>query len=99
MEIQDDRTAEQRESHTWLVIGTDKFMGKWANDCGRFNGPSYAAWACEPQWRSSCLGWVENRSDMSRVREVIDGNGLNVGNYRPSGDGHLHIYVWEHSSS
>ena len=97
-EIQDDRTAEQKTTHTWLVVGTDRFMGKWANDCGRFDGPSYAAWACEPEHRLDCLCWVERRGDMSRVREVYERSEFSgFKRYKPSGNGHVHIYVWSRS--
>lgn len=83
MVIQDDRTAEQRNTHTWLIAGTDSFMSGWGH---ARNGTSIAVWACEPQHRSKVLQWVENRGDMKRVREVGS-------NYRPHGHGHCHIYV------
>ena len=81
----DDRTPEQMQTHTWLVIGTDSFMSGWGK--ASF-GNSYAAWACTPEDRRACLGWVESRSDMKRVREAP------AHDYRPSGNGHLHIYVY-----
>jgi hypothetical protein len=84
MQIQDDRTPEQRATHTCLVVGTDRFMSGWGKARG---GKSYAAWACEPAKRNDCLCWVERRGDMQRVRETCDP-------YRPQGPGHLHIYVW-----
>ena len=82
----DDRTPEQMQTHTWLVIGTDTFMSGWGKAAF---GNSYAAWACTPQDRRACLGWVESRSDMKRVREAP------ASSYRPSGNGHLHIYVYD----
>ena len=85
MEMQDDRTAEQMQTHTWLVIGTDKFMSGWGRAQG---GKSIAAWACLPEHRHMVLDWVEGRSDMLRVRETTDP-------YRPRGAGHCHIYVVE----
>ena len=85
MKMQDDRTPEQQVTHTWLVIGTDRFMNGWGEAEG---GVSYAVWACKPEDRHECLSWVERRGDMRRVREV-------AGEYRPRGKGHCHIYVWE----
>lgn len=86
MIIQDDRTNEQKETHNWLVIGTDTFMSGW-----HFakNGKSYAAWACKPEDRWKVLNWVESRSDMIRVREVSEEHKR----YQPKGNGHCHIYV------
>ena len=66
MITQDDRTAAQLETHTWLVVGTDKFMSGWGEARG---GTSVAAWACLPEDRKEVLEWVERRNDMKRVRE------------------------------
>ena len=80
----DDRTDEQVETHTTIILMTDRFMSGWGKANG---GPSYAGWACESQHRNAVLSWVESRSDAMRVREVSNG-------YRPpSGPGHCHIYV------
>ena len=87
MIIDDDRTAEQRKTHTWLVVGTDRGMSGWGK---AENGVSYAAWACDPDRRNDCLCWVERRKDMTRVREVSEFEAP----YRPRAKGHLHIYVW-----
>ena len=83
MNVRDDRTEEQKQTHTWLVIGTDKFLSGWGKAAG---GKSVAAWACKPADRIKVLDWVERRSDMLRVRET-------TGPYRPSGKGDCHIYV------
>lgn len=80
---QDDRTAEQKKTHSWLVIGTDRFLSGWGRAAG---GLSYAAWACRPDDRDKVLRWVEGRRDMKRVREATDP-------YYPNGCQHLHIYV------
>lgn len=90
MIIQDDRTDAQRQSHTWLIVGTDTFMSGWGEAEG---GTSYAAWACKPEDRSRVLAWVENRKDMKRVREASEYDRK----YRPSGRGHCHIYVVDDS--
>ena len=86
----DDRTAEQQTTHTRLVIGTDRFMSGWGH---ARDGASYAAWACTGEDWANCLEWVDNRSDMSRVRTAVD----SISNrYRPGpGCAHLHIYVYD----
>lgn len=82
----DDRTADQRETHTMLVVGTDSFLSGWGQ---ARNGYSYAAWACRPEDMNACESWVRQRGDMKRVRIVGD-------DYRPSAAcTHLHIYVWD----
>ena len=86
MIIKDDRTEEQKKTHTWLIAGTDRAMGNWGNEAGVFNGPSYAVWACPDFMRLDVLCWVERRGDLQRVREVAR-------DYRPKGQGHCHIYV------
>lgn len=83
MIMQDDRTEEQKQTHTWLIAGTDSFLSGWGK---AENGKSVAVWACEPSIRLDVLCWVERRGDMKRVREVAN-------DYRPSGQGHCHIYV------
>lgn len=85
MQLQDDRTEEQRKTHTWLVVITDRFLSSWGRSK---NGPSYAAWACTPGDLDQVESWVRSRTDTMRVRIVN-------GNYRPSGPGHCHIYVVE----
>jgi len=85
MKMQDDRTEEQKQTHTWLIIGTDSFMSGWGEAKG---GVSYAAWACKPEDRQQCYRMVSARPEMKRVRETADP-------YRPKGVGHCHIYVYE----
>ena len=86
----DDRTEEQKKTHTRLVIGTDRCLSGWGQAKG---GTSVAAWACEPHNRAKVLRWVSSRSDMLRVREVSDLH--KNGKYRPKGAAHYHIYVVE----
>lgn len=83
MEIQDDRTLEQKKSHTCLIVGTDSFMSGWGRARG---GTSYAVWACVPAHCDTVFNWVSSRSDMKRVHIVYS-------NWRPKGIGHAHIYV------
>jgi len=84
MKIQDDRTQAQKESHDWAVVGSDSFMSGWGEARG---GKSYAAWAVPFELTKKVREWVENRSDMKRVRVV------KLGDYKPKGQGHLHIYA------
>lgn len=83
MERQDDRTDEQRQTHTVLVVGTDRFLSGWGK---AKNGTSYAAWACQPEHAETVERWVRARGDQQRVRVMYD-------DYRPRGAGHLHIYI------
>ena len=83
MERIDERTSEQRKTHTWLVTATDKFMSGWGK-CS--NGLSKCAWACEPKNRQKVLNWVRNRKEMRYVNE-------HVGNWYPKNAEHVHIYI------
>ena len=85
MKFKDDRTPEQKRTHSSIVLMTDRFMSGWGEAKG---GPSYAGWAFEGGNLSRVLSEVRSRSDAMRVRVV-------GGDYRPpSGLGHCHIYVW-----
>ena len=80
----DDRTPEQKYTHSMIVLMTDRFMSGWGEAWG---GPSYAGWACKPELVDELMARIHTRSDAKRVRLVF-------GNYRPpSGPGHCHIYV------
>ena len=83
MEFRDDRTREQKQTHGWIVVGTDSFMSGWGKASG---GASYAGWACRWEDVNKVERWVESRSEMKRVRIVGS-------DYRPRGNGHCHIYV------
>ena len=83
MELEDDRTQEQVQSHYILIGGTDRFMSGWGKAEG---GKSYAFWACRPDDERNVMEWIERRGDIQRIRTV--GN-----DYRPKGKGHCHIYV------
>jgi hypothetical protein len=87
MEIKDDRTPEQHETHTELVIAHDTYMSGWG---GAKYGKSYCAWACHPYHTEAVLQWVQNRSEMRNVK-VVDSD------HKPRGSngkwGHYHIYV------
>jgi len=80
----DDRTAEQKQTHRYIVLMTDRFMSGWGQ---AENGPSYAGWACRDGYVAQVEARIRNRSDAMRVRVVS-------GDYRPpKGPGHCHIYV------
>lgn len=85
MILEDDRTPEQKLTHTWAVIGTDTFMSGWG---GAEGGMSYAGWACPFKRLSEVETTVRNRSDMQRVRVV------KLDDYHPRA-AHTHIYVFD----
>ena len=80
----DDRSAEQLQTHTWIVAGRDKFLSSWGP--GKQFGGSTAAWSCRPEHARKVLDWVEGRSDMRDVRDT------NAGALRRV-RGLVHIYV------
>lgn len=80
----DDRTEEQKKTHSIVILMTDRFLSGWGQTNG---GPSYAGWACTYEDADKVENWVRSRTDAMRVREVS-------GNYRPPNiTGHCHIYV------
>lgn len=88
MRVRDDRTEEQKKTHPYLVIGTDRILSGWGKAS---DGISVAAWACRGEDRKRVLEWVERRGDMTRIRENVDDGGRL--RYRPKGRGDCHIYV------
>jgi hypothetical protein len=82
---QDDRTPEQRATHTWAVAATDRFMSGWG---GAKGGVSVAAWACPFAELRQVEDYVRSRSEMKRVRVV------KLDAWRPRA-AHVHVYVWE----
>ena len=91
MKIVDRRTDEQKNTHPWLVVGTDLGMSGWGQ-CK--NGSSYAAWACTDQDLRDCECMVERRGDLNRVRRVWSPK---HDQYKPNSShcGHLSIYVYD----
>ena len=83
---QDDRTEEQKLTHTVAVVGTDRILSGWGKAEGM---PSYAAWSFDGAITHGerVYDWVSRRSDMQRVRMV------SLDNYRPKRPSRLHIYV------
>jgi hypothetical protein len=86
MQVRDDRTPEQKLTHTVIVVGTDSFLSACGLAEYGVSYPSYAGWACEPRHQWKVLDWVSSKCDMKRVRVVTDP-------YRPKGEGDCHIYV------
>jgi hypothetical protein len=81
----DDRTPEQKKSHTWGVVGRDTFLSGWGEAKG---GYSRATWACKWEDIDKVERWVRNRSDMIYV------NVIRPDTYRPPRNTkHYHIYV------
>ncbi len=79
----DDRTAEEKKTHTWLVTATDKFMSGWGQ-CK--NGVSKCAWACRYEHLDKVEKWVRDRSEMKYVN-------ITNRSWYPSNATHVHIYV------
>jgi hypothetical protein len=78
----DDRTPEQRVTHTVLIGGTDKALSGWGLAAG---GRSIAIWACKPEDAVIVAVWVQSRTDMTRVRKLSE-------RYRGRKGDHVHIY-------
>lgn len=74
----DDRTEDERHTHSVLIAGTDPFL----SGCG---GASVACWACRPEDADFVVRWVEKRGDMKRVRYTSVESLRRV-------RGHAHIY-------
>lgn len=90
MKIKDDRNDEQRDTHRYLVIGTDTFLSGWGEANG---GNSYAAWACEgPEAARTVRERIRARGEMRRVR-VVYSSPSNPYRPNPRTCKHLHIYV------
>jgi hypothetical protein len=79
----DDRTPEQKLTHTVLITATDKFLSGWGHAS---NGLSKCAWGCKPEHAQQMYAWVANRSDMKHVNINYSGK------WYPKA-AHVHIYV------
>lgn len=76
----DDRTTEQKITHPYLVVMTDKLST-------RILGlPCYCAWACEGRHLNKIMNWVSNRTDAMRVRQCN-------ATWRPKGYCNARIFV------
>lgn len=79
MVLEDDRSSEEKKTHTFVVIGLDSFMTRLGPPTG---GKSYAGWACESKHADKVTAWVRARGDITRLRSRF-----------PRGVGHCHVYV------
>lgn len=89
MNRKDERTEDQKVTHTLAVVGRDSFMSGWG---GAEGGYSRAAWAFNPietPWER-VYDRIHARSDMRYV------NLVDLRTYRPArGTANFHIYVWQ----
>lgn len=86
MEIEDDRTPEQKQTHRYGIVMRDRFLSGWGGASG---GYSRAAWAMAHEVNADRVeNWVRKRSDAQYVSFV------DLKTYRPPrGTAHFHIYV------
>lgn len=83
--IKDDRSEEQKQTHRWLVVGTDTFLSGWGHAAG---GLSVCAWAYRTADEASAAAeWVKQCANLARVRIVHDDR------YKPRVAKHFHVYV------
>jgi hypothetical protein len=69
MEIQDERTEEQKSTHIFGVVAKDKIASFWGNASG---GPSRVAWACKCyDDASKIFDWLESRPEMANI-SIVD---------------------------
>lgn len=66
----DERSADQKRTHTVLVTATDRFMSGWG---GARGGASKCAWACRPEHAKEVFDWVSARDEMKYVNVVYSG--------------------------
>ena len=66
---EDDRTSEERETHTFLYGGVDTFLSKWGPpaDAG-VNSRAY--WASRREDCDRGRAWVQARSDIPNPEEL-----------------------------
>jgi len=88
MGINDTRTDEEKTSHVWLVVATDKFMSGWG--MAKYTS-SYFAIACKDADQAYIAEQkLRDRPEMINIRHVKDN-----GRYRPKG--HLSISTFENT--
>ena len=85
MEFIDDRTEDQKKTHTVLITARDKFLSGGGPTKG---GYSYCAWAVRPEDANDMYNWVRDRSDMIYVN-------ISNSKWKPRNKAakHCHIYV------
>jgi hypothetical protein len=86
MTKKDDRTEEQKQTHTIAVVARDAGMSGWG---GAKGGASRCAWACSDRNIADRIEkWVSDRDEMRNIT-IVD-----LRTYRvPSGTAHFHIYI------
>ena len=94
--FKDDRTDEQRKTHTVLYGGVDTFLSSWGPpaDAG-VNSRAY--WACKPEDCDRVRAWVRARGEFEQVDEEssVASCGGTLFTLDPSknvGDDFVHIY-------
>ena len=66
--FQDDRTEEQKKTHSVLYGGVDLFLSSWGPPA-HLGVKSRAYWACEPEHADRVRWWVSSRSDLEQIQE------------------------------
>jgi hypothetical protein len=61
---EDNRTPEEKKTHTWLVTATDKCLSGWGQAEG---GLSKCAWACRREHLDQVERWVRSRREMKYI--------------------------------
>ena len=79
----DDRTEEERRTHTVLYGGVDTFMSSWGPPAA-LGVDSRAYWACRPEDCDRVRAWVAAREEFPRVHELST---------PPHGRDFVHVYV------
>ena len=67
--LRDDRSEDQKESHSVLVGGYDKFLSGWRCWDGTDRQDSYAFWACQPENKEVVEAWVTARPEFRNVKQ------------------------------
>lgn len=87
MIIQDDRTPEQKLTHFYGIVATDKHLSGW----GHCPGKSVAIWAVSNHAHAvKLLEWVKSRREMRYVK-IVD-----LRNYKIRQCYHCHIYATDY---
>ena len=88
MILEDDRTPEQKKTHTILIGGHDPFLSGWGK---ALHSKSYAYWACGPvPWSQKYVDQVEKAVKQRNLKRVtVRYSGLP----RKGPNDHVHIYV------
>tara|TARA_R110000751_G_C13720709_1_gene475428 strand:+ start:380 stop:706 length:327 start_codon:yes stop_codon:yes gene_type:complete len=95
--VKDDRiestTSRERASAKYLIGGRDTFLSGWGEAEG---GYSDAFWACTKEQRESVTEWVQSRSDIRDVKEIVLQDAVARGGTLPRvlfpQAAHVHIY-------